>query len=71
MCAYSDEDDCYESTGMNTTIVQSLSGKNEAQVTTLIENYITEADLKIKRLLKIPITIRKEYHEFKKIKPLN
>ena len=65
---YSSEDNVYESTGMNTTIVQSLSSKTEAQVTTLIESYISEADLKIKRLLKIPITIRKEYHEFNKNK---
>jgi len=61
---YSTEENVYEATGMNTTIVQSLSSKNEAQVTTLIESYISEADLKIKRLLKIPITIRKENHSF-------
>jgi hypothetical protein len=49
---------------MDSTIVQNLSGKSEAEVTTLITAYIAEVDLKIKRLLKIPITIRKEYHKF-------
>jgi hypothetical protein len=62
--AYSDEENVYEACGMNSSVVQSLSGKNSSEVTTLITEYISEADLKIKRLLKIPITIRKEYHKF-------
>lgn len=61
---YSTEDQVYEATGMNTTIVQNLSGKSAAQVTTLIGNYISQADKRIQRVLKTPITIRKEYHEF-------
>lgn len=62
--AYSSEEDVYEATGMNTTVVQNLSQKNAAEVTTLINDYIAKADDRIKRLMKIPISIRKEKHEF-------
>lgn len=62
--AYSTEEDVYSATGMNTTVVQNLSGKNAAEVTTLIDDYIAKADDRIKRLMKIPISIRKEKHWF-------
>jgi hypothetical protein len=61
---YSQESDVYEATGMKTEIVQKLGGKTSAEVTTLISSYITKADQRIKRLLGIPYTVRKEYHSF-------
>jgi len=62
--AYSTEENVYEATGMNTTVVQSLSEKSAEEVTTLINDYIAKADDRLKRLMKIPINIRKEKHEF-------
>jgi len=61
---YSVEEDVYEESGMNSAVLQSLTSKTEAQVTTLIEGYIAKADDRIKRLLKVPISIRKEKHWF-------
>lgn len=61
---YCVENDVYEACGMSSTIIQSLSGKSEAEVTTLIGNFIAKADARIKGLLNIPITVRKEQHGF-------
>jgi len=61
---YSTESDVYDATGYNSDIVQKLSQKTPEQVTTLINGYIAQADLRIKRLLGVPISIRKEYHLF-------
>jgi len=62
---YSREDEVYEATGLNASIVKSLGEFNTlAEVTVLVERYISKADKKIKRLLKVPITVRKEYHLF-------
>lgn len=66
--AYSDEEDVYEATGLNTTVVQNLSGKNASEVATLIGGYIAKADRRIKRLLKVPIIVRREPHRFQKNK---
>ena len=65
---YSTEDDVYEATGLNTTVVQHLSSKSEAEVTTLVNRYIAKADRRIKRLLKVPIVVRREPHRFHKDK---
>jgi hypothetical protein len=64
--AYSTEDNVYEATGMSNEVIRNLSGKTEAQVTTLVQDFIAKADDRIKRLMKIPITIRKERHIFDK-----
>jgi len=66
--AYCDEEDVYEATGLNSNVVQKLSEKDEADVTTLIEGYIAKADKRIKRLLKVPVIVRKEPHRFQKNK---
>ena len=62
--AYSTEENVYEATGMNSAVVQSLTDKTPEQVETLINDYIAKADDRLKRLMKIPISIRKEKHEF-------
>jgi hypothetical protein len=61
---YCTEEQVYEATGLNSTLVQNLSGKSSAEVTTLITSYISQADKRIQRFLKSPITIRKESHNF-------
>lgn len=61
---YSDEDNVYDATGMKTSIVQALSGKDAAAVTALITDYIVKADRRIKQLLGVPYTVRKEFHIF-------
>jgi hypothetical protein len=59
---YTNEAGVYEATGMNTTIVQNLGKKSESEVTTMIGNYIAEAQKMIQRKLGVPIKIRKEEH---------
>lgn len=61
---YCDEDDVYDATGFNSDVIQKASDLSPDDVTDLIERFIARADQKIKRALGIPITIRKEYHEF-------
>jgi hypothetical protein len=65
---YSTEEDVYEETGLNSDIVQNLSKKSKAQVTILITKYIDKADKKIQQKLKVPILVRKEFHQFRKNK---
>lgn len=64
MARYCSEDDVYEANGLNSVVVQKLSSKSESEVTTLVENYIDKADRRIRRLLKVPIIVRKEFHRF-------
>jgi len=64
--AYCVEDDVYESSGITKSVVKSLSGKSDEEITTLITKYISRADKKVRRKLGVPITIRKEDHEFEK-----
>lgn len=61
---YSSESDVYEATGLTSTFLQSLGSLSSAQVTSLVNNYIARADERIRRLLGVPITVRKEGHEF-------
>lgn len=66
---YSSEEDVYEESGLNADTIKNLSGKSSiAEVTKLIIKYIKSGDKKIQRLLKVPIQIRKEEHEFFKNK---
>jgi len=61
---YCSTEDVFEVTGMNSTIAEDLSGEQKATITKMITKFIDRADQKIRRKLGIPITIRKEYHEF-------
>jgi hypothetical protein len=61
---YASEEDVYEETGMTSATIASLSHKTTAEVTALVLKYIDSGDKKLKRLMKVPITIRKEEHEF-------
>lgn len=62
--AYCTESDVYDATGQKTTIVQKMSGKSEAQVTTFINSCIAKADQMVKNELGVPVAIRKEFHQF-------
>lgn len=64
--AYSTEDDVYEESGLNSDLLKNLGDKEKAQVTKLVLKYVESADKKIQRLLKVPISIRKEEHFFEK-----
>jgi len=64
MANYSTEEDVYQATGYNSDIVQKLGSKTSAEVTTMINDFISKSDLRIKRALGVPITIRKEWHSF-------
>jgi len=70
MTGYSSEEDVYEECGMDSTTIQNLTGKSQAEVTALVLKYIESADQRIKRMLKVPITIRKEEHEFLMVNPV-
>lgn len=62
---YSTESQVYEATGMTSAIVQSLGKTNDANaVSNQVNNYIAQSDQRIKRLLGIPYTVRKEFHTF-------
>ena len=61
---YSAEQDVYDATGLNSTFLQTLGGLTSGQVTTLINGYIAKADERIRRWMGVPITVRKEGHEF-------
>ena len=66
---WSTEAQVYQVTGMSSTIVQKMWGgsqgaKSAADVTTLINSYITMCDQRIRHLMGLPYTIRKEYHVF-------
>src|SRR3972149_669101 len=68
---YSSEEEVYEECGMDADTIKNLSGKSSiAEVTKLVVKYIDSGDKKIQRLLKVPITIRKEEHEFFKNKTI-
>ena len=59
----------YQVTGMSSTIVQKMWGgsqgtKTATDVTNLINGYITMCDQRIRHLMGLPYTIRKEYHVF-------
>jgi hypothetical protein len=61
---YSAESDVYDVTGFTTNFLQTLGGINAGQTTSLVNGFIAKADERIRRWLGIPITIRKEGHEF-------
>lgn len=60
--AYCTEDDVYGATGLDTTIVQRLSGLGAAAVTTLIGGFITEAQNYVDEMLGIPTVVHMECH---------
>lgn len=63
---WSTEAQVYSVTGMNSTIVQKMMGANKTatDVTTLIQSYILTSDQRIRHLMGLPYTVRKEYHVF-------
>ena len=64
--AYCDEEDVYDATGLNSDVIQKLGEKSEAEVTILVNKCIAKADKRIKRLLKVPVVVRKEPHRIQK-----
>lgn len=62
--SYSEEQDVYDATGMTTAFIEKACSLTSEQLTALINKYIAKSDSKIRRLLGIPITVRKEGHEF-------
>jgi hypothetical protein len=61
--SYSTESDVYDETGLTSAWTQQLTGKNAADVTTLINNFIADADDKINKRIGIPITVHRELHK--------
>ena len=61
---YSVEDDVYSATGLTSLFLQTLGKLSGAEITTLVNGYIAKADERIRRWMGIPITVRKEGHEF-------
>jgi hypothetical protein len=63
---WSTEDQVYSVTGMSSSVVQKMMGvgKTAADVTALIQTYIKISDQRIRHLMGLPYTIRKEYHVF-------
>ena len=61
---YSSENDVYEVTGKSSQFITNVSRLTAPQVTAMMNRFIAKADEKIRRLLGVPITVRKEGHEF-------
>jgi hypothetical protein len=61
---WSTEAQVYSVTGMNSTIVQMLGKMQPADVTALIQGYIKTSDQRIRHLMGLPYTVRKEFHVF-------
>lgn len=66
--AYSDIDEVLDATGLAKQIIIDLSSRHSttADVDALIESFIAKADRRINRLCKVPTTVRKEAHEFRR-----
>jgi hypothetical protein len=66
---YSQEQDVYDASGFSSAFIQKVGSVNgitmqASDVTTLVNKFIANVDERIRRLLGVPITIRKEGHEF-------
>jgi len=61
---YCAEGDVYYAVGTSNEFLQKLGTLSSAQITTLVNSLIDKADERIRRLIGVPITIRKEGHEF-------
>ena len=52
----------YDYSGLSSELVQSVTDKTEAQVTTLVTDLITKADQRVKKWIHVPIVVRRETH---------
>jgi len=59
---YTTENDVYKTTGFSSEIIQKLSGLPAADVSSLIEGYITDAGSELDSDIGLPLTIRNELH---------
>lgn len=59
---YTTESSVYDLTGFSSTIIQNITGKSSAEVTTLISGFITKAEARIKEDIEYPIRISRERH---------
>ena len=59
---YSLEADVYTYSGLSSSLIQAVTGKSEAEVSTLVSALIDKADTKIRGSVRIPITVHREYH---------
>ena len=59
---YTTETAVYDRTGFNSSTIVTLSGKSTADVTTLVNGYIADAQDRIRLDIEYPIQIRNERH---------
>ncbi|TEU00353.1 MAG: hypothetical protein E3J23_02875 [Candidatus Stahlbacteria bacterium] len=59
---YCTETDVYHETGYTTNLIQRLTEKTAAQVTTMIDGFITKAKKKINGAVAIPYVVHQERH---------
>lgn len=60
--AYTTESEVYDTTGLSSSVIQNLSGKSAAEVTTLVTEYIAKAEQKLKEDIDHPFIITRELH---------
>ena len=60
--AYSTESGVYDFSGLSSSLVQGVTGKTEAQVSTLVTSLIAKADQRVKKWIRVPIVVRRERH---------
>jgi len=59
---YSTESDVYNWSGLTSGLVNSVTGKSTADVTTLVEDMIAKADNRIDKWVRLPVVHRRERH---------
>ena len=59
---YSTEADVYLYSGLSSALIQTVTGKSPAEVTTLITEKIAKADSKIRNAVRVPIIVHRELH---------
>jgi hypothetical protein len=60
--SYTTETKVYNRTGFNSETIVTLSGKSIAEVTTLVEGFISDAQNKLREDIEYPIRVRNEIH---------
>lgn len=59
---YSTESNVYDYSGLSSDLVESVTGKSTADITTLITDLIVKADQRVDKWVRLPIVVRRERH---------
>jgi len=60
---YCVEQDVYDATGFNRVTIQTVGALSSADALALVERFIANAEKEVNDIIRVPITIHREYHE--------